>query len=310
MAPPQRGLDSWVGYLSCTGGAINPEKSYCYLVDYLWTGTRWRYRNAQEMSGEVNAPNPEGEIKPLQRLEPSQAAKQLGIFTAPDGNSTDQFNYLMGKAETFADKMKSQNILSKNDAWINLTHTITKTMEYPMGSTTLVEKQWDKIATTIKQAALPKAGIVRTFPHAVLYGPSKFQGLDWMNLWHDQELTHLYNMVDAVNGKTKGLRYQATTEQLRLETGYPGRFTEVPFEILGDLTTDTWIKTLWSYCHQHSISIKDSFGTFDLLREHDVFLMPLFVSKFGDDPTTLRILHLTFNTVINITPSQAGFNYK
>ena len=62
----QRGLDSWVGYLSCTGGAINPEKSYWYLVDYLWTGTRWRYRSAQEMPGEVIAPNPEGEIKPLQ----------------------------------------------------------------------------------------------------------------------------------------------------------------------------------------------------------------------------------------------------
>ena len=62
----QRGLDSWVGYLSCAGGTINPEKSYWYLVDYLWTGTQWRYRSAQEMPGEVTTPNLEGEIKPLQ----------------------------------------------------------------------------------------------------------------------------------------------------------------------------------------------------------------------------------------------------
>ena len=37
----QAGLDYWVGFLTATGGAISPDKSYWYLLDYRWTGKQW-----------------------------------------------------------------------------------------------------------------------------------------------------------------------------------------------------------------------------------------------------------------------------
>ena len=54
----QAGLNYWVGFLTTTGGAINPDKSYWYLLDYRWTGTQWVYRKAREMEGGLTAPNP------------------------------------------------------------------------------------------------------------------------------------------------------------------------------------------------------------------------------------------------------------
>ena len=36
----QAGLDYWVGFLTTTGGAINPDKSYWHLLDYRWTGNQ------------------------------------------------------------------------------------------------------------------------------------------------------------------------------------------------------------------------------------------------------------------------------
>ena len=291
LAKSQAGLDQWVGFLQATGGAINPEKSYWYLLDYEWTPSGWSYRSQDSMPGELVAPNPGGEIKALKRSEPHQAEKQLGMFTAPDGNMTDQLEHLKTKADQFADRMSSQGMLTRNEAWMSYNHTISKTMEYPMASTTLTQDEWKSVATVINMAALPKSGFVKTFTHHILYGPQKYQGMGKMEFWHNQELTHLFNFVNEINKQsTCGQRYQITMEQLRLEQGYGGPFTDVPFSHMGPLTTDSWIKTLWQSCQDFDISIHDSFGTLTELREGDVLLMPLFVKRYGHDKPLLKCL--------------------
>jgi hypothetical protein len=34
----QEAVDRWEGVLSATGGAIVPEKTYWYLIDFCWHG--------------------------------------------------------------------------------------------------------------------------------------------------------------------------------------------------------------------------------------------------------------------------------
>ena len=286
----QAGLDYWVGYLQATGGAINPEKSYWYMLDYRWTGTDWVYRSASQMPGEMTAPNPDGEVKPLIRKAPSEGAKQLGIYSTPDGSCHAEREYLASKAVKFAHSLGHSGLLTRNETWLNLTHTISKTLEYPMLTSRLTEPDWDSISSIIHKVALPKAGLVRSFPHAVLYGPLKYQGMGYMNRWHLQELTHLADLVSQVHlGTTCGLKYQMTLEQLRLETGFPGPFTEVPYDTMAPCTTNSWIKTLWASCQQFGIQITDDFGTLPLLREGDQYLMPM-LARLYPGPTNSSLL--------------------
>ena len=37
----QQAIDHWEGVLRATGGALVPEKSYWYLINFVWTGDRW-----------------------------------------------------------------------------------------------------------------------------------------------------------------------------------------------------------------------------------------------------------------------------
>ena len=111
-----------------------------------------------------------------------------------------------------------------------------------------------------------------------------------MEFWHNQELTHLCDFVEEVNrGTNFGLRFQITTEQLRLEQGFQGRFTDVPFEDMGPLTTDSRIKTLWASCQEFDISIEDPFGSLDPVREGDVMLMPVFLKQYKN-PAKRKLL--------------------
>jgi hypothetical protein len=109
---------------------------------------------------------------------------------AMDGNNRDEINYLRAKAESFADYMRT-GFLSKNDSWYALNATILKTMEYPMATTTMTETEWNYIFAPILLASLPKAGLDRSFPRDILFGPSSLQGFGIMHPWYNQELTHL-----------------------------------------------------------------------------------------------------------------------
>jgi len=39
----QAALDLWNQGLSATRGALIPEKSFWYLIDFKWAGSRWKY---------------------------------------------------------------------------------------------------------------------------------------------------------------------------------------------------------------------------------------------------------------------------
>ena len=65
------------------GGAVHPhpEKSYWYLLDFQWTGNRWRYRSKETMPGEASVVDETGT-----RNRDSTCWDQAGCFRG-QGNS-------------------------------------------------------------------------------------------------------------------------------------------------------------------------------------------------------------------------------
>ena len=86
----QAALDRWAGELIATGGALSPEKSFCYLIDFRWTGSKWEYRSLEDLPGEVTLLDVKGNRSPLKRYEPSVGTKTLCIFVAMDGTQDAQ----------------------------------------------------------------------------------------------------------------------------------------------------------------------------------------------------------------------------
>ena len=81
----QVALDRWAGGLIATGG-LAPVKSFCYMIDFEWTGKDWKYRSMADMPGEFNLLMGDGTWEPLQQHEVDYAEKILGVFVSMDGN--------------------------------------------------------------------------------------------------------------------------------------------------------------------------------------------------------------------------------
>ena len=77
-------INSWGGLMAVTGGAIRADKSWWYLIDYVWHRGKWVCQDT-DMGMDLVAKNSEGEIVSLKRLRCHEAAEMLGIWLAPNG---------------------------------------------------------------------------------------------------------------------------------------------------------------------------------------------------------------------------------
>jgi hypothetical protein len=298
IADMQIVLDRWGGLLRATGGALVPKKSFWYAIDFRWNGCKWVYRTIDDMPGDILISDVDGARVILQRHEADVGKETLGVMQAMDGNNVAEIAHLLKKAVAFADSMRT-GYLSKNDAWFALTATIMKTMEYPMASTTMTETEWNTIMTPILMSGLPRAGMDRRFPHAVLYGPTCLQGFGILHPWYHQEITHLLVCLKQTTlGGITGSLISASLEQLRLEIGLPGWLTDHDFSLYQGLATDAWITTAWKFASSFKIEIRDSERKLLQRRTNDLFLMKEFGRSFtGQDLLDLNICRMFLHSV-------------
>jgi hypothetical protein len=106
IAEMQIALDRWGGVLRSTGGALVPKKSFWYAIDFRWNGCKWEHRTIEEMPGDILISGVDGERVILQRYEPSDGKKTLGVMQAMDGNNVAEIAHLLKKAVAFADSMQ------------------------------------------------------------------------------------------------------------------------------------------------------------------------------------------------------------
>ena len=125
----QSALDHWEGGLKATGGALIPSKSYWYLIDFIWTGDKWRYATQDNFPGDISIhPADDSVRKTLERLDVKDARETIGVFLAMGGNNREEVRHLREKAEVFADCVRTE-FLSPEDATYALHRTIMKTLE-------------------------------------------------------------------------------------------------------------------------------------------------------------------------------------
>jgi hypothetical protein len=172
----QLAMDTWEGGLKATCGAIVPEKTFWYLIDFSWQSGQWKYKTISECPAKIEIKDIKGVRKELQRYEVHNAQETLGVFLAPDGNLMKQIEKMKNAAIKWADCMRSGRI-SHDDAWLSFYSTIWKTLLYPLPALNLNKETYNKIMTPILNYLLPAMGICRNFPRTLVYSSTKYMGL-------------------------------------------------------------------------------------------------------------------------------------
>ena len=163
----QDSINAWEGGIRVTGGAIVPEKSCWYLLDFKWKQGRWPYSSLSESPGSLFVRDLSGGTpRLLRRLHHSEAERTLGVYIAPDGNMATQAKILRAKAEQWAELTRT-GLIPRWLVWQSFRSSITRTLHYPLAATTLTQAQCTHIMAPVKKVALSGSGIACTFSNAL-----------------------------------------------------------------------------------------------------------------------------------------------
>lgn len=190
----QESIAAWEAGIRATGGAIVPEKSHWYLVSYKWEAGKWRYGRTAETPFHLSVRDEFGSRKTLNRLSATEAERTLGARIAPNGSSNKEKAYLRSCALSWADNIRTGK-LPRHLSWQALLSTIMRKILYPATVTTFTRKDCYYIMAPILRVALSVSGVCNTIPHAIVYAPLQYQGLNVPDLFTEQGLSKLTRLI-------------------------------------------------------------------------------------------------------------------
>ena len=287
----QSALDTWDGLLRVTGGALEMQKSYWYLIDFERRKGKWCYKPTSANPGELLLFNDDtGTKDPVPRKTPHQAGQALGILSRPDGAMHDEVKHLRAKGQVWADGLRSRRI-RKDDAWYCVNSSILRAIQYPLTATSLTRDQCSKVMAPILKALLASVRVQSNLSRTLVYAPAKFQCLAIDDTWAIQLIKHLHCILRHCSRDTvTGSKILSNMENLTLELGSGTSFWDLDYTLWECLATPSWITYTWRELDKTELSLRGPMELLKPQRVDDVFLMDAFVA-LDLDPADLISLN-------------------
>jgi len=197
---------------------------------------------------------------------------------APLENHKAHEDQLITKAKEWAEKLRP-HLLHKYDVLPLIRSTIMKKLEYPMALTTLDAQQWTDIMSPVLQVCLPKAGVCRNFPRAVVFAPLNYQGLGIPHPFGCQVFKHIEMLLRHMSNRTKTGNYmEANLQAHQLETGTSFGILQQAYQNTAILASDTWMKPVWRELEELDIYVACDSPALSLRCQDDALLVDLFIN--------------------------------
>ena len=194
----QRSLHEWHKILQITGGDLCLEKCTLILMKWKQVGECGNMVLASKKDDEKNLTITSvldtSNEQQLKRIDPHQAERVLGIRLPLTGKMTIEMNF---RKEQLLDFCKSlyKAPLSHYEAHVAYQSRYKSIAKYPFPITTFSSSQLDEIQKPSIRLLLPKLGLNRNMPRAVIFGPRALGGLELMNLKVEQPAINIQTTI-------------------------------------------------------------------------------------------------------------------
>ena len=290
LASMQALIDSWGSLMEVTGGALRPDKSWWYLVEYVWKQGKWVASDAgQDLNLQATGPN--GRVENLKYLSASKSAEMLGVWMSPSGDKTKIISVLKEAAVDWASKV-SLGRPSRSAAWTALTTNISAKLKYPLACCTLTEKECKSIMFPAVKAALGKSGIASNLKSEFRDGPILDGGAGALSLFHFQGTSRTSLMVEHCTRNTPtGKQIRICIEDLVLETGLFGSLWQMPFPTIAKwVSHHSWVYHICEYNYENEILIHLEHAELMPKRDGDKAIMWL-ATLYSDKRAILKAIN-------------------
>ena len=175
-----------------------------------------------------------------------------------------------------------------------------------MIATQFIEQQWNKVIRPAIRATCNAAGMVKNFPHAILYGPLAYQGIGVKNPFFLQGIIHIITFLnEAACNSSTGKLLRSNAEFFRVEIGIPFSLTATKYnkKTYASYMPSSWYKNLLKSMSNSlfKLDITDDYDDIPLIRQKDKYLIIAFVEG-GFKNTDLIALNFVRKFLQAVTP--------
>ena len=213
----------------------------------------------------------------------------LGAYVAPDGNTKEQVEILTKMAKKWAHNI-TKSYLSPHEALTAYVQVLFPALVYPVAVMPLTEAECDKIVQPAIKALLSRINMPLTTARTLLYGPSRYGGLELPNLYvHGNTLKIMILMGHLQKCDATEPILRISLGNIQQQVGISRYVLEENFSKYSFLVEHSWFKHVWKFLHEFggSLSIPDAW-TPQSPYENDNFLMDMVMSINTPDSTITK----------------------
>jgi hypothetical protein len=247
----------WEALLNTSGGKLALEKCFLYVI-------YWKFDNegrpiitpTDEITKEVELTDSEtGENYKIKYKDCSEAHKSLGIMFTPSGCNTEDYQRILKKSCTFAQKIALSNI-TRTEATTLYTSFYIPSVSYGLCVGGFSRKQCEKIQSNTTQKFLSKMGFNKCTPSAITYANKSIGGIGLRHLWSEQgtqKLCYVLKTIRAHNTTGDMIKLRLQWAQKAAGTSEP--ILQNPNINIPHLEGEKWITTFREFLSDSEITI-------------------------------------------------------
>ena len=190
----------WRNILKLTGGDLAPQKCTVTLMKWAWSekSDSPHMQKIKETPGTIILQSEQKEHPiELRRLEINEGMKQLGVILPIDGSFRQERDRRMKQGEDLGQRL-FRSPLSHNESMVVYRMYFIPKMRYPLSITKFKQKECNDIQSKFYKYALPKMGINRNTPRAMLFGPIEMGGAGLFDIYTAQIEQHIIQITHHI----------------------------------------------------------------------------------------------------------------
>lgn len=306
----QKTAQKWEQLLTATGGKLELTKCFFYLITWIFDKEGVASINTNitpSITIEDSATHQSITIKHKKCNVPH---KSLGVLESPIFSNKNEYERLLTKAHSFAQKLSNNNNLCRKDVLLYYNMYYVPSMSYSMVVSSLSLHEANKIQGATAQKFLSRIGFNRNLPSEVTYGPIKLGGVGFRDLFTLQGTEKCMFLIRMLRIDRPATRiFRIYIQWCQRYAGMSNPILEDVQTILPQLMNEKWISTLRTFLQISQIELHiSSLRNYCIQCSNDRHIMDIVCNSNLPKSTVIKInrcrLFLRATTISDISNNE------
>ena len=258
MEKIKENIGEWQKLLQLTGGDLTLDKCKVTVMKWYQNGEWGRIKLKKPIDDklQVTSIKNKTQVETLERLNPHDAERVLGIRLPLDGSMKTEFEFRKQQLKEFCVSLY-KSPLTQKEAYIAYQSRYKSISTYPYTVTTFTTKELAEIQKDALNLLLPKLGINWHMPRTVLFGSKELGGREIMDLQIEQPVSSIKTTLGHLRRNDKVAKLLlATLYDLQIEVRREIQVFKLNPDDYGYVTENTRWLYMWKMIYEFQLDIQ------------------------------------------------------